>query len=338
MIQETTLLKNIHPLILDAYKILSGQELSRPEILALAAEIQGEDLMDLLSLAHKVKNKYSTESIPCSIINAKSGLCSENCRYCAQSAAHHCDIKKYDLLSAEDVLADARKVYATGVRRYGYVTSGFGYLKNTHEFTQILETLDLLHREMPDLQICAALGILSRETAALLAEHHLYRYNMNLQTNPARYAELVATTHTIEDKIQTIKYVQEFGITNCTGGIIGLGENWEDRIDMAFAVKKLGVEGMTVNVLLPIPGTKLENQPTMHPFEVAKAFALFRLIYPRVMIKFAAGRETLMKDFQGLLMLAGASSLMTGGYLTTRGRTVAEDDLLREQLTAFGEH
>ena len=170
-----------------------------------------------------------------------------------------------------------------------------------------------------------------------LADHHVYRYNMNLQTSPAKYAELVSTTHTIEEKIQTIKLLQKYGITNCTGGIFGLGESWGDRVDMAFAIRDLDVEGVPLNILLPIPGTPLEHNAPVTPAEAAKCFAIFRLVNPTKMLKFCAGRETTMKDFQGLLMLSGLNALMTGGYLTTRGREIADDERFAASLGAFGE-
>ena len=217
--------------------------LTREEALEIAEKIDGEDILDLVSLANKVRKKFAREIAPCSILNAKSGVCAQNCRFCAQSRHHNTGIETYDLLPAEEVLEAARKAYDTGVRAFGYVTSGYGYKTVTPEFRQILDTLDLLHKELPELKICVSIGILSRETAKLLAEHHAWRYNMNLQTSPKRYAELIADTHTIEDKIATIKYLQEFGVTNCTGGIFGLGENWEDRVDMAFVIRDLNVEG-----------------------------------------------------------------------------------------------
>jgi len=192
-----------------------------------------------------------------------------------------------------------------------------------------------LHEKFPQLKICVSVGILSRETAKLLAEHHCWRYNMNLQTSPERFGELITKEHSIREKIDTIKYLQEFGVTICCGGIFGLGENWKDRIDMAFAVRELKVDGSPLNVLLPIKGTPLENLPVMPPHEVAKAFAVYRLINPKLMIKFAAGRETTMKDFQGLLMLSGLNSMITGGYLTTRGRSVADDRKFIDQLGFF---
>ena len=326
---------HIHPGIINAYKVLDGGELTRMEAIELAEHIAGEDILDLVSLANKVRNRFAPEFTACSIINAKSGRCGQNCRFCAQSAHYQTGIETYDLLPPEKVLAAAREVRATGVDTFGYVTSGYGYTEADAEFRQILDTIDLLHRELPEMKLCMALGILSRECAKLLADHGVWRYNMNLQTNPARYAELISDTHSIDDKIRTIRYLQEFGVTNCTGGILGLGENWEDRVALAFAVKELDVEGITLNVLLPVPGTPVAAEPPLSPADAAKAFALFRLINPRKAIKFCAGRETTMKDFQALLMLAGPSALMTGGYLTTRGRQVAEDFDLLAQLEDF---
>jgi biotin synthase len=325
----------LNMLIANAYKVLDGETLTRTEALALAEQVGQDDLLDLLSLANKVRKKFAGAIEPCSIINAKSGRCSQNCRFCAQSGHHDTGIETYELLAPEDVLAAARQVYEAGVRTFGYVTSGCGYPEPNDEFRRILATLDLLHETFPDLKLCVSIGILGEETARLLAEHHAWRYNMNLQTSPRRYAELVADTHSIDDKIATIRALQKHGVTNCTGGILGLGESWEDRVDLAFAIRDLDVEGIPINVLLPIQGTPLAGRPVLTPAEVAKAFALFRLINPTRTIKFAAGRETTMKDFQGLLMLAGANSMITGGYLTTRGRSIDDDQAFIRQLHDF---
>ena len=158
---------------------------------------------------------------------------------------------------------------------------------------------------------------------------------MNLQTAPERYGELIATTHTIEEKVATIRALKRHGIGTCTGGILGLGETWADRVSLAFACRDLDVDGIPLNVLLPIPGTPLEDRPILPPAEVARTFAMVRLVNPTKTLKFAAGRETTMKDFQGLLMLAGMNSFITGGYLTTRGRSVPEDEAFRTALEAF---
>ncbi len=324
----------IHPAIQSAAKVLDGGELSEAEAMKLT-EISGNDILDLVSLANKVRDRFAPKFSPCSILNAKSGVCSQNCRFCAQSARHHTGIETYALLDPAEILAAAEKIYTQGIRTFGLVTSGWGYTENTAEFQKILAALDALREKFPDLKICVSIGILSDLTAKLLAEHGAWRYNMNLQTNPERYAELISDTHTIEEKIQTIKYLQKYGVSICCGGIFGLGETWADRVKMALAIRELKVDGIPLNVLLPIPGTPLENRPILEPAEVAKAFAIFRLINPQAMIKFAAGRETTMKDFQGLLMLAGLNSMITGGYLTTRGRSIDDDRKFISSLEKF---
>ena len=325
----------INPLIDNAYKVLDGKELSRCEGVELANGVQGADILDLVSLANKVRIKFAPPFQCCSIINAKSGRCGENCRFCAQSAHHCTKIETYPVLPVQEVLDAARKVYEEGVRIFGYVTSGRGWKKVDDDFRLILGTMDALHASFPDMHLCVSLGILAEDCVRELAAHHVWRYNMNIQTSPAKYSELIANTHTIEEKIETIRLMQKYGITNCTGGIFGLGETWEDRVDMAFAIKELHVEASPLNVLLPIPGTPLEKQGVMAPADVAKCFALFRLINPTMTLRFCAGRETTMKDFQGLQMLSGLNALMTGGYLTTRGRALVDDMKFAERLGGF---
>ena len=326
----------INKMILNAYKVLECELLSRKEAIELCYSVNGSDLLDLISLANKVRLKYAPEMHSCSIINAKSGKCCENCRFCAQSAHYGTKIETYPLLDKNSVLKAAKEVYSQGIRTFGYVTSGRGWMKPDEDFRNILDTMDLLHSELPEMKLCVSLGILSEECVRLLAEHHVWRYNMNIQTNPPKYGEFIATTHTIEEKLETIRLMKKYGITNCTGGIFGLGESWEDRVDMAIAIRELDVEGSPLNILLPIPGTPLENMTGLSPADAAKTFALFRLINPRKMLKFCAGRETVMKDFQGLLMLSGLNALMTGGYLTTKGRKIEDDQFFTEQLKEFG--
>ena len=325
----------VHPWIANAEKVLEGGSLSREEAVALAVETGSEELPDLLALAWRVRRKFSRGFHACSILNAKCGVCGENCRFCAQSARHGAAIETYPLLPPEKALQAAREIHVQGVRTFGMVTSGRGWQVPDREFRQILDTLDLIRRELPDMTLCVSLGILSEECVSLLARHHVNRYNMNLQTSPARYHDLIATTHTIEEKIATIKLMTRYGIRNCTGGIFGLGESWADRVEMALTIRELEVDCVTMNILLPIPGTPLENIPIMSPAEAAKIFALYRLLLPDRTLRFCAGRETVMKDFQGLMMLAGADGLMTGGYLTTRGRAIADDRKFMAALAEF---
>ncbi|MGE4299994.1 MAG: biotin synthase BioB [Victivallaceae bacterium] len=323
--------------IVSAYKVLDGEKITESEAMSLTG-VSGNDILDLVSLANKVRDKFAPKIVACSIINAKSGVCSQNCKFCAQSGHHRTGAETYALLPPEEILASARRIYDLGVRSYGIVTSGFGYTEPGGEFNRIIAAMDLLRRELPELKLCLSLGVLSETTARMLAEHGAWRYNMNLQTNPDRYAELISDTHSIVAKIQTIRYLQKHGVSICCGGILGLGESWQDRVKMAFACRDLDVDGIPLNVLLPIEGTPLEDQPVMDAADFAKAFAIFRLVNPGRMIKFAAGRETAMKDFQGLLMLAGMNSMITGGYLTTRGRSVEEDRGFLHQLTLFTEN
>ena len=327
----------LKPTLVTAYKVLDGEALSEREALALT-ELQGCDILDLVSLANKVRDRFAPKIVSCSIVNAKSGVCSQNCKFCAQSGFHQTGIDTYALLDPAEIVQSAKTVYEQGIRTFGIVTSGFGYREVTPEFEKILACMDALHAALPDMKICVSIGILSELTARLLAEHGAWRYNMNLQTNPERYRDLIANTHSIDEKIQTIRYLQQHGVSICCGGIFGLGETWHDRVKMAFACRALKVDGCPLNVLLPIKGTPLEHLSVMEPADVAKAFAVFRLINPTAMIKFAAGRETTMKDFQGLLMLSGMNSIITGGYLTTRGRSIEEDQKLLHNLQWFTDH
>ena len=325
----------IHPAIANAYKIMDGVGISFGEALALTT-IEGEDILDLVSLANKARVKFAAEIAPCSIINAKSGACDQNCRFCAQANAHETGAEIYALLPLEKILEGAREAHENGARAYGIVTSGRGYETPNAEFKRILEALDAIAAEFPNLGRCVSLGILSDECARLLAEHGAQRYNMNLQTAPERYAEFITDKHSIGEKLRTIKRLRELGVSVCCGGILGLGESWTDRVRLAFACKESGADGIPLNVLLPIKGTALEGQTLMNAADTAKAFSLFRLVNPSAMIKFAAGRETVMKDFQGLLMLAGMNSMITGGYLTTRGRGAEDDRVFIAGLAGFG--
>ncbi len=324
----------MHPDVLAAYPVLSEERLSREQALRLAA-LPGRDVLDLVSLAHKVQTQFAPDTHACTIVNAKSGACAEDCKFCAQSSYHTARIETYPLITREAILAAAAQAQANGVRAFGIVTSGTGYARVTPEFQQILDAIAVIHEQLPDLGVCASLGILSEETVSALALAGLDHYNLNLQVEPRRYGELVSATHSVEARIHTLRLLRAVGIRTCAGGIIGLGETMADRVELALTLRDLEVDVIPLNVLIPLPGTALESQPLVPVSEIAKTFALFRLIHPSRIIKFAAGRETKMKDFQGLLMLAGANGLLTGGYLTTRGRDTAEDNTFLNELEGF---
>lgn len=326
----------LHAAIETAYSTLeTGAPISRQLALQLA-DLPGEHVLDLASLANKVRIRFSGAVHACSILNAKSGMCGENCRFCAQSRHHTADVEQYGLLSPSTILESARKVHAEGIRSFGIVTSGRGYPVVSREFEAICEAIDLIHKALPDMNVCASLGMLGDEPARRLAACRIAHYNINIQTAPHRYGELIADSHPVGERMETIRRLRANGISVCCGGIIGLGESVEDRVDLAFALLDLDVTVIPLNVLIPIDGTPVAGRPILPAIDVVRTFAVFRLVHPAKIIKFAAGRETAMKDFQSLVMLAGANGMITGGYLTTRGRSIADDTSFISQITAFG--
>lgn len=324
----------INKYILEAYKILDGEELDR-ELIDKLSGLQGEDVLDLMSLANKVKKKFTSTSHVCTIMNIKSGMCKEDCTFCSQSIHNNAEIERYNLPPVESMISEAKKAYQSDIKSFGLVTSGTGYRRMNPEFKQLISSVKKVKEELPGKNICAAFGLLSDETAKALTDVGIANYNINLQTSLDTYGNLVSTTHTSAERVETIKLLKKYGSRVCSGGIIGLGESMSQRIDMAFTLKELEVDVIPLNVLVPISGTKMENQERVSVVEIAKTFALFRLINPTRVIKFAAGRETIMKDFQGLLMMAGASGYLTGGYLTTRGRDAVDDENFEKELSMF---
>jgi biotin synthase len=323
-----------HPAIEQAYAIIEGKTVKR-SVFSQLSLLEGDDILDLAALASRVRNRFTPDFHLCTIMNAKSGICGEDCRFCAQSAHHDTAIDRFPLVNRLIMVDKAGEAYSSGVETFGIVTSGTGYPEINSEFQELIGAIDEIHQKYPDKKVCASLGLLSDMTAMELAKHDVSHYNINIQTNPAKYRELVSSTHDISDRIETIRLLKKHGIKVCTGGIIGMGETMEDRLEMAFALNDLDADIIPVNVLIPVPGTPLERQGRISAADAVKTVALVRLINPTKTIKFAAGRETRMKDFQGLIMLAGANGIITGGYLTTRGREVREDLAFIRDLGAF---
>ncbi len=332
---------SIHESIQKAYSVLETGEPLPFDVAVELGGLAGEDVPDLLSLANKVKNRHAKlpgeELHSCSIINAKSGICAENCRFCAQSLHNSAEVEQYSLLDPEPVLQAAGDIYREGIRHFGIVTSGYGYRKVNPEFLNIIAVIDRLQEEYPGLNVCASLGVLGEEPVRMLAEHNVAHYNINIQVAPVRYGDLIADSHPLDDRIDTIRLLRKYGIPVCCGGILGVGETMRDRIDFIYALQELDLAVIPLNVLVPIDGTPLEGSATPAITDIVKTFALCRLAHPEKIIKFAAGRETVMKDFQGLLLLAGANGLLTGGYLTTRGREIVDDRQLMQQISGFAE-
>ncbi|MFH0948763.1 MAG: biotin synthase BioB [Elusimicrobiota bacterium] len=289
-------------------------------------------LIDLIQRADKVKKKYASDKLEiCSILNAKSGLCSEDCKFCAQSSKHSTILPVYPLKKKSEILKAAYTAKDNGAKKFGIVTSGNCLNKN--ELDLILESI----REIKNgvgIDVCASLGALSKQELIMLKKAGVVRYHHNIETSPRFYPKIVST-HTFEERMATIYAAKEVGLEVCSGGIIGMGETWQDRIDMVVILKKLGVDSIPINVLVPVKGTPLENINQISCVDAIRTIAIFRIILEDKIIKIAAGRETILKDFQALGFIAGANGMLIGGYLTIKGRDVSEDWNLIKELKSI---
>ncbi|WP_423792518.1 biotin synthase BioB [Methanocaldococcus indicus] len=284
-------------------------------------ELYNFPTIELLYKAFKLKKSKNIDL--CSIINAKSGLCKENCIFCAQSIYHNTQINIYPLLSKEKILEVAKNLDGK-VNRFSIVVSGKEV--NGDEFSKIIEIIELL-KEETNLKICCSLGLLDKDKLKELKKLNVRIHN-NLETN-RDYFKNICTTHTYEDKLRTILLAKKMGLEVCSGGIIGLGESREDRIKLALELKKLKVDSIPINILIPIKGTKayeLYKRGIIQPLsidEILKTIAIFKIINKDSEIRLAGGRNYL-KDFQSLSLLA-LDGLMVGNYLTTKGRNLKND-------------
>jgi biotin synthase len=268
-----------------------------------------------LALAQKLSSRGNQVSL-CSIINAKSGKCSEDCRFCVQSSHYRTAAPVYPLKSITEVVAAAREAKNAGAARFSLVTSGRG--PSAKELVGVVELVQAIRAEVP-IQVCASLGILDQKGLQILKAAGVSRYHHNLETS-REYFPQVATTHTFAERVATIRAAQAAGLEVCAGGIFGLGESEDDRISLALTLKELGVDSVPLNVLLPLPGTPMAAMKPLVVAEIIRSLALYRLILPEVPIRLAAGRESTLTDFLGMAFMAGADGMMVGGYLTQRGR------------------
>ena len=306
-------------------KVLRGECLSKEDILSLL----NEKLEDLIEAADEIRKFFCGNKFDlCCIINAKSGRCYENCKYCAQSIHYPTQILEYPLLDEEEIVKHALYNYEHGVNRFSLVTSGRCLTKD--EFERVCNVCARI-REKCDIQLCASLGLLSYQEFLRLKEAGVTRYHNNLETS-RRFFPFICTTHTYDDKICTIQAAVKAGLDVCSGGIIGLGETMEDRIDMALELRRLGIFSVPVNVLVPIPGTPLESLPILDVDTVCRTLALFRFILPKAAIRMAGGRGKML-DKGRLAFKSGANAAITGGMLTTSGIDVEEDKRI---LAALG--
>ncbi|SFG95707.1 biotin synthase [Desulfotomaculum arcticum] len=286
-------------------------------------QLKGAAIYDLTALAGRVtRHSFPENKVElCSIINARSGRCSEDCAFCAQSVHYNTNVAYYPMLSPEEILRSAVKVEQAGVRRFSMVTSGRGIAGRDLE--KILETIALLRRET-NLTLCASLGIINEKQASMLAEAGLSTYHHNLEAAPG-YFDQICTTHTYQERVQTILNAKTAGLRVCAGGILGLGESPVHQVELAFELQKLQIDSVPLNFLNPIPGTPLQSQRAISPLEILRAIAVFRLVIPRAILRLCGGRKEGLRRLQPLAFLAGANGLMVGDYLTTGGEVLQED-------------
>ncbi len=286
-------------------------------------------LPELIAIANKVRSEAVGSKVElCNIVNAKSGSCSQDCKFCAQSGRHKTGVSTYPLLKKEEILQAARHAKEIGAQRFDIVTSGNELTAD--ELKTIAECVAQITSQT-GLKMCASLGKMTKDGFLFLKKAGLTRYHHNIETSP-RYFPKIVTSHTFQDRVDTIKAAKESGLEVCSGGILGLGETLDDRIEMALILKALGVDSVPLNVLVPIPGTPMEGQSTLSAHEALRAIALFRIILKDKIIKIAAGRESVLKDFQAMAFMAGANGMLIGGYLTIKGRSVEDDWKLVEEV------
>lgn len=261
------------------------------------------------------------------IMNAKSGLCPEDCGYCSQSIVSTAPVSKYSMLDKESLLAGAREALARKAGTYCIVASGKG--PTDRELDQVIDAVQEISRTMP-LKICACLGILKGDQAQRLADAGVHRYNHNLNTSKANYPS-ITTTHTYDQRIETVKMAQSHGMSPCSGVIIGMGETNEEIVQMAYALRELDADSIPINFLNPIPGTPLGEAQRISPIQALKVLALFRFICPSKEIRVAGGRELNLRSLQPLALYA-ANSIFVGDYLTTAGQEVTADHQMIEDF------
>ncbi len=298
----------------------SARDIDRDTALHLAGR-KGTGLIDLFAVANKSRENFRGNKVDlCSIINAKSGACPEDCSFCAQSAHSKTNSDVYPLINKEKILEAASSAKRYGVKRFCIVTSG--NKPTGEELDRICSTVSEIKKS--GLLPCATLGMLDYVQLKQLREAGLNRYHHNLETSENFFSDL-CTTHTYQDKIRTIKAAQSLGLSICSGGIFGLGESWEDRIDMAFAIQEIGVDSVPINFFTPIAGTPLGEKECLEPLEALKIIALYRLILPQKEVRVCGGRPATLRDLNAHIFTAGADGLLIGNYLTTLGRNPDDD-------------
>ena len=314
-------------LIAFAERIISGN-LPEEEEFKTLIHIPLERVFDMMAGADMIREaSFKNEVHLCTILNAKSGRCSEDCFFCSQSASAGTDAPVYSLMANEKIRTGALKAAECGINRYSIVTSGKRLPKK--EVALVAEAMGGMDPRRVGL--CASLGIIDREDFALLKEAGMTRYHHNLETSESFFPK-ICTTHTYKERVDTIMAAKELGLSLCVGGLFGMGETDEQVMELAMAIRRLDVDSVPINFLTPINGTRLESARHLSPARCLKIISMFRYVLPDKDILVCGGRETNLRELHPFVFQAGASGLMTGNYLTTKGRTFEQDLKMIEDL------
>ena len=308
-------------------KGLKGEGLTREEgeqFVQISEEDFATHLYEILAVTDKVKRAHKgNKANTCGIVNAKSGLCKEDCTFCSQSVHFpEAEVPEYPMATANIIADAARDAEQNGTGEFSIVTSGTGIVKDS-DINVLKDALTQIKNDT-SMMTCASLGIMSRERLQELKDAGLMSFHHNLETSRSFFPN-ICTTHTYDDDLNTVKLAKEMGFFTCTGGIFGMGESWEHRVELAETLQELDVDSVPINFLNPRPGTPLENMKDLTPMKCLKIIALFRLMLPTKEILVCGGREVNLRDLQPLMFGAGANGTMVGNYLTTLGRPADED-------------
>jgi biotin synthase len=308
-------------------RVLKGGRITATEALAVL-ESGDDELLDVLQGAYRIRQKYFGNTVSLHLLrNVKSGKCPEDCAFCSQSTSAINDVERYDMQTVESIVAGAQAAVDRNARRYCVVSSTRA--PNPNELETICEAAIQIKQKHPGLEICSSLGLLTEEKAMKLKTAGVDRFNHNLETSENYFPEVV-TTHDFEDRVNTARIVKKVGLDLCCGGLFGMGESLQDRVDLAFALADLEVDSVPVNFLDPRPGTPFYGKPNpLKPNDCLRALAMVRFVIPSVEVRIAGGRETTLRAIQPLALYP-ANSMFTAGYLTTGGQSYEQDKQMIE--------
>jgi biotin synthase len=303
-------------------RILSGGSISGEDAVVLS-ETRGGDRFFLFAEANRIREHFlGSKAFLCSIINAKSGRCPENCAFCAQSSHHSSETPVFPLVDEEQMVSCASDAEANGSTCYGIITSGSG-IKKGEELERICRAVQRIRKETNISPSCS-LGIIDHDIAGILKIAGVGTYHHNLETARSFFPN-ICTTHNYDDDVETVRAAKSSGMKVCCGGIFGMGETAAQRVELALTLRELDVDSVPLNFLNPIKGTPMEDAEHLTPIECLTTIAIFRFILPKVRISVCGGREINLRDLQSWIFMAGASGMMIGNYLTTAGRPQEQD-------------